>query len=182
MKKLLSVNLIILFTAFLFTGCVTTQNIKSTFTSVDELYSKVPEDQREKVQDAQKHLDIAKEKLKLAELNKEMATKQEKLRGYEKKLAELTHKGAATGVEMAKWETIDELGMGKKEKNIKSLYNLRAKISKLETNAINIQRDQVTTELHIEQLVKQIEDQEEKLKSMESSTSKLKEWLKKLTD
>ena len=69
MKKLLSVNLIFLCTAFLFAGCVTTQNIKSTFSSIDQLYSQVPEDQSKNVQDAEKNLELANEKLKQDLLN-----------------------------------------------------------------------------------------------------------------
>ena len=182
MKKLLGIKIIILCTLFLFAGCVTTKDIKSTFISADELYNQVPEENRKKVQDAEKHLDLAKEKLKLTELNKEMAAKQEKLRDYEHKLAELVNKEATLGVEIAKWQTIDELGLGQKEKNIKNLYNLRMKISKIETDRLQVQKDQATTQLHIEQLAKQIEDQEDKVKSMQPGTSKLKDWLKKLTD
>lgn len=185
MKKMLKLNLILLCTVFLFSGCVTTQSLKNSFTSatfssMDKLYSQVPENQRQTVKDAEKHLDLAKEKIKLAGLQKDMAVKQEKLSGYKYKLAELSQEEAIIGVQIAKWEAIDAQGLGQKEKNIKSLYDLRMELSKKETDRLQLQKDIATRKLHIKKLNKEIQDQESKVESMESTSSKFKDWLDKI--
>ena len=77
MKRFFSIGLVLMFTICLLTGCATTQNLTSSLTSKvesftsnvdDQLFSQVPEDERQGIPKAESNLRTADEKLKLADL------------------------------------------------------------------------------------------------------------------
>ena len=176
MKKTLYGIVILLCSIALLGGCLSTSNVKKSSGSdqaENELYAQVPERYRTPVEeakadqlDAAERLNFADEKLKLAKLQKEMATKKEKLGNYQLKLAQMGHKEAIIGVELTQWEAIDKAGLGEKEKNIKTIYGLRTKKAKIETNRLDVKRDHDTLQLHIKQLAEQIKAQEETVATM----------------
>lgn len=179
MKTKLHGALILGCSLVLLAGCLSTQGIKKTFTSSDqagsELYAQVPDRYRNPVEkakanqlDAAERLKYAEEKVKLAKLKKEMATKKEKLSDYQQELAQLAHEEAIIAVELAQWEAIDKAGLGEKESNIKTIYNLETKKAKLGTSRLTVQKDHDTLQLHIEELAGQIKVQAETVATMKA--------------
>ncbi len=176
MKKILCVVVIFVCSIVLLGGCLATQKLKKTSKSgqaENELYAQVPERYRNPVEKAKadqlgaaERLNFADEKVKLAKLQKEMATKKEKLSNYQLKLAQMSHKEAMLGVELTQWEAIDKAGLGEKEKNIKTIYSLRSKKARIETNRLDVQRDHDTLQLHIKKLAEQIKAQEDTVATM----------------
>lgn len=170
--------LILVCALMLLTGCLSTQNIKKTFSpdqAENELYAQVPERYQKPVQEARANqlgaaesLKFADESLTLAKLKKELATKQQKLAEYQLKLAEMAHKESILGVELTQWEAIDKAGLGDKEKNIKTIYDLRTKKAKIETSRLAVKKDHDTLQLHIQQLAEQIKVQEETVATMKA--------------
>ncbi len=181
MKSFPYIGFIILLAISLSVGCETTKEIKGTITStvssissdVDQkLFAQVPEDKKEGVKKAESDLGILEEKFKLAELKKELASTQEKYAGYEQDQAQKYRQEAAITLDIAKMEAIDESGLGKKDDNIKTIGDLRAKKLRMEADRVNVEAKLSTTKLRIDNLTKQIEAQEEKIKSMESPEEK----------
>ena len=179
MKTFWYINLALLLAISLSVGCATTQDIASTVTSkvtstvssftsgVDEnLYAQVPADKREGVQEAELALKVSEEKTTLAQLKKELALNQKKYADFEADLARGHSNDAAIALDIAKLEAIDGAGLGKKEDSIKAIAELRAKKLRMEADSINIKAKLSTTELQINDLTKQIEEQEEKIKEM----------------
>ena len=170
--------LILVCALMLLTGCLATQNIKKTFNSdqaENELYAQVPERLQKPVEKAKANqlgaaesLKFADERLKLAKLKKERATKKQKLAEFQLKLAEMAHKESILGVELTQWEAIDKAGLGDKEKNIKTIYDLRTKKAKIETSRLTVKKDHDTLQLHIQQLAEQIKVQEETVATMKA--------------
>jgi len=176
MKKKLCGIVVLMCSIALLGGCLSTSSLKKTSNAdqaENELYAQVPERYRNPVEEAKadqlgaaERLNFADEKLKLAKLQKEMATKKEKLSNYQLKLAQMGHKEAIIGVELTQWEAIDKAGLGEKEKNIKTIYDLRTKKAKIETSRLAVQKDHDTLQLHINQLAVQIEAQTDTVTTM----------------
>ncbi len=171
MKRFWYVNLALVI-AFLFSiGCAATKNIASTITSVvspayQELLPQIPEDMKDDIYKAEFDMKVSSEKLKLAKLKNKLAVNQENYSDDEVDLAENYYKEAETTLEIQKVEAIIKSGLGKKEDNIKSLANLKSKKLRTEADRIKIEAALETTELAINDLLKQIEDQEEMIKDM----------------
>ncbi len=159
----------------LFVGCETTKNIQGSITSkvdsmtsdVDkDLFAQVPEDQLEDVQKAKFDLLVSKEKVKLAELKEELASKQEKYANYELDLAQKNKKEASVKLDIEKLEAIDRSGLGEKKDNIKTIADLKATVSDIESDKIKIGGKLSTTQIDIDNLIKQIKEMEEMIKNM----------------
>ena len=159
----------------LFVGCETTKKMKGSITSkvdsmtsdVDkDLFAQVPENQREGVQKAEFDLLVSNEKVKLAELREELASKQKKYANYELDLAQKNKKGASIKLDIEKLEAIDRSGLGEKKDNIKTTADLKAKVNDIESDKIKIGAKLSTTQIDIDNLIKQIQEMEEIIKNM----------------
>lgn len=190
MKKFSCINLTFLFAISLAVGCATTKDITGTITSkvtsitsdVDQnLFAQVPEEMREGVKKAEFDLKVSEEKVKLTELKKELASTQKQYAGYEQDQAQTYHKEAAIAVDIAKMEAIDSSGLGKKDDNIKTIADLKAKKLGLEADRIKINAKLATTERRINDLTEQIKAQEEKIKDMKSDKGQVEEKTMKST-
>jgi chaperonin cofactor prefoldin len=178
MKKTVYGVMILVCSVVLLVGCVSTKGVKKTSKadlSENELYAQVPEQYHGPVEEAKANQLAAAEQLKyaeelvaLSELEKEMATKKEKLSNLQHKLDELAHKEAILRVDLTQWEAIDKAGLGDKEKNIKTIYGLRSKIAKNQTSRLSVQKDYDTLDLRIKKLSEQIKVQQEKVATMRS--------------
>ena len=167
--------LTLLLALLLFVGCETTKNIKGSITStvdsmtsdVDkDLFAQVPENQLEGVQKAEFDLLVSNEKVKLAELKEELASKQKKYANYELDLAQKNKKEASVKLDIEKLEAIDRSGLGEKQDNIKTIADLKAKVPYIESDRIKIGAKLSTTQIDIDNLIKQIQEMEEIIKNM----------------
>jgi len=167
--------LTLLLALLLFVGCETTKNIKGSITStvdsmtsdVDkDLFAQVPENQLEGVQKAEFDLLVSNEKVKLAELKEELASKQKKYANYELDLAQKNKKEASVKLDIEKLEAIDRSGLGEKQDNIKTIADLKAKVPYIESDRIKIGAKLSTTQIDIDNLIKQIKEMEEMIKNM----------------
>ncbi len=168
MKKFWYVNLAFVI-AFLFsTGCETTKKITSIGSpAYKELLPQVSEDMKDDVYSAEFDMKVSEEKLKLAELKNKLADNQENYSDDEVDLAENYYKEAEITLEIQKVEAIIKSNLGKKKDNIKSLANLKSKKLRTRADRIKIEAGLETTELAINDLLKQIKDQEEMIKNMD---------------
>jgi hypothetical protein len=169
MKRFWHVNVALVIAFLLSIGCETTRNIQKSITSVGspayhELINQVPADMKDDIYKAEFDMKVSGQKLKLAKLKNKLAVKRKNYSDDEVDLAEKLYEEAEITLEIQKVEAIMESGLGKKEDNIKSLANLKSK--KLRTNAerIKIEASVETTKLAINDLLKQIEDQEKMIK------------------
>ena len=151
-----------------------TQSLSSSPPADEDLYAQVPSDQRQGVYTAENKLQraadgmvLAAEKLKLAKFRQDLATKRQKLAEQRNKLAKLIHEQSIVAVDIAKWEAIDAEGLGQKENNIKTLYNLRTKKAKIETEQLKYRRDIETLQLQEKELVGEVRTQEATVASLE---------------
>ena len=159
----------------LFVGCETTKNIQGSITStvdsmisdVDkDLFAQVPENQREGVQKAVFDLLVSSEKVKLAELKEELASKQIKYANYELGMAKKNKKEAGVKLDIEKLEAIDRSGLGEKKENIKAIADLKAKVLDIESDKVKIRAKLPTTQIDIDNLIEQIKEMEEIIKNM----------------
>jgi hypothetical protein len=72
-------------------------------------------------------------------------------------------------VELAKLEAIDRAGLGEKQANIEDIADLKAKELKIEASRIKIEAKRDTTGEKINDLLKQIEEQETKIINLEAA-------------
>jgi len=184
MKRFSYTGFIILLAISLAVGCATTKDITGNITSkvtsitsnVDQnLFAQVPEDMRKGVKKAEFDLKVSEEKVKLVELKKELASTQKQYAGYEQDQAQTYHKEAAIAVDIAKMEAIDSSGLGKKDDNIKTIADLKAKKLGVEAGRIKINARLSTTERRINDLTEQIKAQEEKIKEIKSDEGQVEE-------
>ena len=171
MKRKVTTLLAFLIAMTFMVGCVTTSGSKKSSSSGKKKappasYSQVPASLRGPVKEAQYDLRKAKdnskladEKVKLADLQKEWATLNDKNADYVKKLSDVQERKAEIVVEVRMAEAIDNAGLGDKADNIKNIANLRTKELDITTDEIKIQADIDTTELRLKQLDKQIRAQ-----------------------
>jgi len=189
MKKLIIAILALFMTSSLFTACTTTGTSKPKFTSPQDLFERVPEDKKqaaakanETLQKANKDLELSSEKLHLAKLQEELTEKYEKLAEYELKLAEAARQKAVIGIDYARWEAIDNAGLGDPRKNIKTLSGMRKNIAKIDTDIIGIDEKIRMTQVDVSDLVQAIKAQKEKVSVMEPGTAKFERFRDFLKD
>jgi ribosomal protein S6E (S10) len=151
------------------------------------LYSQVPAANRAPVREAefdlkeaQAKMELSKEKVKLAELQKERALLERKYVDYGMEFSEINAREAELEVEIRKLEAIDNSNLGDKEHNIKEIANLKTKKLGMESDGIQVKAEFDTTELKIKKLTKEIEAQKttvakmENKKAQKSTTTKAK--------
>ena len=171
MKIFGHISLIFLLALSLLTGCEATRSLTSSISgSPDEnLLAQVPAEEREEVKKAEFDLQVAQEKITLAEMKTELASLQEKYADYDEDAADEYRKKAEVGVKIAKLEAIDRAGLGEKQANIKDIADLKAKELKIEANRIKIEAKRDTTGEKINDLKKQIEEQETKIINLQAA-------------
>jgi len=145
-------------------------------TSKEGLYSQVPAANRAPVREAEFDLqqaktkaEIAGEKVKLAELQKERALLERKYADYGMELAQINEREAEVEVEIRKLEAIDSANLGDKEDNIKQIANLKTKKLGIESDGIKVKAEFDTTELRIKKLTKEIKAQTMRVQKMEGT-------------
>ena len=189
MKRLWYMGLTFLMALSLLAGCATMPSLKSSTSKTpgtkrslgktkEGLYSQVPAAMRAGVREAEFDLKqakakagIAREKVKLAELQKERALLERKYADYGMKLAEIHERQVELEVEIRKLEAIDNSNLGDKEDNIKGIANLKTKKLSVESDGIRVKAEFDTTELKIKRLTKEIEAQ--KIKAQKSEPTKV---------
>ncbi|MDH3849883.1 MAG: hypothetical protein OEV09_02380 [Deltaproteobacteria bacterium] len=171
MKTFGYISLIFLLALSLLTGCEATRSLTSSVSgsSDENLLAQVPAEKREEVKKAEFDLQVAEEKLKLAEMKTELASLQKKYADYEEDAAAEYQKKAAVNVDLAKLEAIDRSGLGEKKENIEDIADLKSKQLKIEVNMIKIGAKRDTTGEKINDLLKQIEEQETKIINLEAA-------------
>ncbi len=185
MKRLSYVGLTFLMALSFLIGCSSIPKLKGatakiplTKSSVEKtnegLYSQVPAANRAPVREAEFDLqqakskaEIAGEKVKLAELQKERTLLERKYADYGMELAQIREKKAELEVEIRKVEAIDNSNLGDKENNIKQIANLKTKKLSMESDGIKVKAEFDTTELRIKRLTKEIKAQTMKVQKME---------------
>ncbi len=171
MKIFGHISLIFLLALSLLTGCEATRSLTSSISgsSDENLLAQVPAEEREEVKKAEFDLQVAEEKMTLAEMKTELASLQKKYADYEEDAADEYQKKAEVGVELAKLQAIDRAGLGEKQANIEDIADLKAKELKIEANRIKIEAKRDTTGEKINDLLKQIEEQETKIINLEAA-------------
>jgi len=193
MKRFWYMGLTFLMTLSLLAGCATIPGIKSSGTktsgtksslrkTTEGLYSQVPAANRAPVREAEFDLEQAKakvelagERVKLAELQKKRALLERKCADHGMELAEILERKAALAVEIRKLEAIDNSNLGDKERNIRQIANVKTKKLGMESDGIQVKAEFDTTELKIKKLTKEIEAQkikaqkEEKIKAQKKA-------------
>lgn len=171
MKIFGHISLFFLLALSLLTGCEATRSLTSSISgsSDENLLAQVPAEEREEVKKAELDLQVAEEKLKLAEMKTELASLRKKYANYEEDAADEYQKKAVVSVDLAKLEAIDRSGLGEKKENIEDIADLKAKQLKIEANRIKIEAKRDTTGENINDLLKQIEEQETKIINLKAA-------------
>lgn len=175
MKRFSFINLTLILIIALTVGCKTTQSFKQSISSTidsmtsdvdQELYGQVPEDKREGIPEAEFDLELNKNKVTLATLKKERGINELKILGYDLDIASKARKKAAIALDIKKLEAINSAGLGEKQKNIKTITDLKAKILNIDADIVKIKAKQDSVEGVINDLNRQIEEQEKKVTGM----------------
>jgi outer membrane murein-binding lipoprotein Lpp len=162
-------------------GCATTQGIKASITSevssltsnVDPaIVSKIPADKKEGFPQAEFALNVANQKVKLANLKSALASEQKKVAGYEEDLASNLQKEAEVDYDLVKIEAIINAGLGKKEDNPKIKAKLQSKKLQLQADRIKINSNIDVAKLKIKSLSEDITKLDEAIKAMKFEGSK----------
>ena len=171
MKIFGHISLIFLLALSLLTGCEATRSLTSSIggSSDENLLAQVPAEEREEVKEAEFALQVAEEKLALAEMKTELASLRKKYADYAEDVADKYHDEAEVGVELAKLEAIDSAGLGDLENNKKKIANLTTKKYKIKGDRTQIEYDRDYEERKINDLLKQIDEQETKIINLEAA-------------
>ncbi len=185
MKRCCHIGLAFLVALSLLAGCSSIPVLKSTTGKIpltkssrgktsEDLYSQVPAANRAPVREAefdlkeaQAKVELSREKVKLAELQKERALLERKCADFGMEFSEINQKKAELEVEIRKLVAIDNSNLGDKEYNIKEIANLKTKKLSMESDGIQVKAELDTTELKIKRLTKEIETQKTTVAKME---------------
>jgi multidrug resistance efflux pump len=116
-----------------------TSKVSSITSTVDPaVVNQVLADKREGFSKAEFDLNVANQKVKLAELKSELVGGRKKSAGYEEDLAVKFQKEAEIDYDLVKIAAIINSGLGKKEDNAKTKANLQAKKLEMQANRIKI--------------------------------------------
>jgi predicted nucleic acid-binding Zn-ribbon protein len=162
----------LLLLVLLLSGCITLPSIgKTPAADQGDLYTKVPAAMRAPVNEAEYDLkqartsiDFAKEKVKLAEMQKQRSHLENDYANCALKLAEIVEKKATVSVDLKKIEAIENSGLGDKESNIKQIADLRTRELGIESDRVRAKAEVDTLDVKIKKLAKEIEAQEKKVK------------------
>ena len=165
------ISLIFLLALSLLTGCEATRSLTSSISgsSDENLLAQVPAEEREEVKKAEFDLQVAGEKLKLAEMKTELASLQKKYADYDEDAADEYRKEAEVGLDLAKLEAIDRSGLGDTENNRKKIADLTTKKFKIKGNRTQTEYNRDSKERKINDLLKQIEEQKTKIINLEAA-------------
>jgi multidrug resistance efflux pump len=181
MKLIFKIYFLGLLALIFLVGCSTTQELKTSITSkvssitstVDPaIVKQVPVDKQEGFSKAEFDLNVANQKVKLAEQKSELAASRKKYAGLEEDLANNFQKEAEIDYDLVKIEAIINSDLGKKEDNRKVKANLQSK--KLETQAdrIKINANLEATKEKIDSLSIEIAKMDEAVKAMKFDDGK----------
>ncbi len=165
------ISLIFLLALSLLTGCEATRSLTSSISGSSDgnLLAQVPAEEREEVKKAEFDLQVAGEKLKLAEMKTELASLQKKYADYDEDAADEYRKEAEVGLDLAKLEAIDRSGLGDTENNRKKIADLTTKKFKIKGNRTQTEYNRDSKERKINDLLKQIEEQKTKIINLEAA-------------
>ncbi len=156
-------------------GCATMENVKGSISTqvaaitsnVDpKLVAQVPEDKRGEFPKAEFAVNVAKEKLKLAQMKTDLAAKQKKLADSEEDMVSISQKDANLDYDMVKLKAVVASGVGKQEENIKTETNLKLKKVDLQSDRIKAEANMAATKRQIDDLVEKIKVQDEIIKAL----------------
>ncbi len=160
---------------FFIAGCSTTQELKTSISSkvssltesVDPaLVNQVPASKKDGFAKAEFDLNVANQKVELAEFKSDLAANQKKYVNLEEELAENFQKEAAVDYDLVKMEGIISSNLGKKEDNLKVKSKLQTKKMELQANRAKINSNLEATKRKSDLLASQIAKMDEIIKAM----------------
>jgi multidrug resistance efflux pump len=181
MKLIFKIYLLGILAVMFVAGCSTTQELKSSITSqvssitstVDPaIVKQVPIDKKEGFSKAEFDLNVANQKVKLAERKNEVAATQKRYAGLEEDLAINFQKEADIDYELVKIEAIINSDLGKKEDNRKIKANLQSKRLEVQADRIKINANLEATKEKISSLNQEIAKMDEAIKGMKFDDGK----------
>ena len=89
-----------------------------------------------------------------------------KIIGYDLDIASKARKKASIALDIKKMAAINSAGLGKKENNINSIADLKANLLNIDADIVKFKAKQANVEVVINDLNRQIEEQEKKVKEM----------------
>lgn len=176
MKQMFRICFSMLLVVMFFVGCSTTQELKTSITSkvssitstVDPaLVNQVPASKKGAFPKVEFELNLANQKLKLAERKSDLAAKQKNLANLEEDLAANFQKEAEIDYDLVKNEALIDSDLGNKEDNVK----LKAK---LQSKKLNAQADRVKIKADIEETKRKIEFISAEAAKMEEAVNNMK--------
>ena len=157
-------------------SCATTQEItssvKSKYSSLTStvdpaVVSQIPSDKKEGFPKAEYDLNIANQKVKLAEKKTELASAQKKYADLEEDLADNYQKEAEIDYDLVKIEAIIKAGLGKKEDNPK----IKAES---QSNKLKTQADRIKINARLEAAKEKITSLTEEVRKMDEAIQGMK--------
>jgi chromosome segregation ATPase len=171
MWRALILSLAIVVSFSVLVSCETTRAITSKVGSItsrvdEDLFAQVPEQDRDNVDKATLALMVCEENVKLAQMNTELATVQRRYAGYQEDRAKKLQQEAALGVDIAKLEAIDKLGLGDRDDTTKKIADLKSKRLEIEAQRVKIEAQLATAKRHIRDLTTQIEEKTKEIEGL----------------
>jgi hypothetical protein len=157
-------------------GCATTQelttSVKSKYSSLTStvdpaVVSQIPSEKKEGFAKAEYDLNVANQKVKLAEKKTELASAQKKYADLEEDLADNFQKEAEIDYDLVKIEAIIKAGLGKKEDNPK----IKAES---QSNKLKTQADRIKVNAKLEAAKEKINSLTEEVKKMDEAIQGMK--------
>ena len=184
MKQNIQICFLGLLVLVFISGCAATQEIKTSITSkvssitenVDPaIVNQVPADKKGGFSKAEFDLNVASQKVKLAEIKSDLAASQKKYAGLEEDLANNFQKEAALDYDIVKIEAIISSDLGKKEDNLKIKASLQSKKLQVQADRIKINADLEATKRRSDYLSTDIVRMDEAIKAMKFNGGKAPE-------
>ncbi len=175
MKRNIKIYFLGLLALIFIAGCATTQELKTSITtkvsSITEnvdpaIVNQVPADKKEGFAKAEFALNLAKQKVKLAEIKSEVAASHKKYAGLEEDLANNFQKEAEIDYDLVKIEAIISSDLGKKEDNLKLKANLQSKKLHIQAERIKLDANLEATKKRSEYLSTDAARMDEAIKAM----------------
>lgn len=181
MKGYFKIYLFAILTLSFLAGCATTQEVKTSITSkvssitsnVDPaVVSQIPADKKEGFPQAEFALNVANQKVKLADLKSELAAAQKKYAGLEEDLVGNYQKEAEIDYDLVKIEAIINAGLGKKEDNPKIKANLQSKKLQIQADRIKVNANLEGAKGKVKALSDDVTKMDEAIKAMKFDDGK----------
>jgi outer membrane murein-binding lipoprotein Lpp len=181
MKGYFKICLVAVLALSFLAGCATTQEVKTSITSkvssltsdVDPaVVSQIPADKKEGFPQAEFALNVANQKVKLADLKSDLVSAQKKYAGLEEDLAGNFQKEAEIDYDLVKIDAIINAGLGKKEDNPKIKANLQSKKLKIQADRIKINANMEAAKGKVKSLSDDVTKMDETIKAMKFNDGK----------